>query len=66
MNTSTFQAQTAYGVAIPKALHSRQEAMTWAQENGDKFPGCRIVMKTETWSRTIWKHVAPEAQREAA
>lgn len=61
MTHPPYEARTAYGVTIPKALHTRSAALLWAQQEGRYFPGSRVVMRTKTGIRTIWKHVEEAA-----
>lgn len=56
-----FQAVTAYGVAIPRFLGSRSEAMAWAEAHGWQFPGSKIVQKTARGDRVIWRQPLMEA-----
>jgi hypothetical protein len=53
---TTFTALTAYGITIPRAFADKRAALAWAETEGHRWPGSRIVQKTDTWSRTIWKH----------
>lgn len=62
---SDFQALTAYGVTIPKAFPDRKAAMEWARITGPTFPGSRIVMKTASGMRTIWRHAYDAHEIEA-
>lgn len=64
-NPPEIQAVTFYGTPIPKALTDRKSAFQWAEENVSTYPGCRIVQKTKTGFRTIWKDEA-KAERVAA
>lgn len=58
------RALTAYGVTIPRAFADRKHALAWAEEQGDYWPGCRLVQTFPGGrTRTIWRH---QAEREAA
>ena len=53
---SIFTALTARDVPILSVfLGSRQEALEWADANGERWPGSRIVQSTSTGRRTIWR-----------
>lgn len=54
--TQPYTARTAYGAPIPRFLGNLQEALEWAEENAEQFPGCRITQQTAKGDRTIWKH----------
>jgi hypothetical protein len=49
-------AYTAYGTPIlAKTLSSRKDAIAWAQDEGQRYGAARIVQKTATGPRTVWK-----------
>jgi hypothetical protein len=58
-----YTAVTAYGVPIPRYLGDRKAALEWAETEGDRFPGSRIIQHTSQGPRTIWRH---EAEKVAA
>lgn len=60
------QALTAYGAVIPKAFANRKAALAWAEAEGDRWPGCRIVLRTRRGLRTIWRAPAEERPAERA
>ncbi len=53
----TYAALTIYGVPIVGGQkHSRQAALEWARQQGDYYPGSKIVQLTSKGKHTIWKH----------
>ena len=51
-----FVALTAYGVEIAsRYLPDRKTALDQAPYIASDFPGCRIVMRSPSGQRTIWR-----------
>jgi hypothetical protein len=59
--TQPYVALTAYGVQIPRFLATRSEAMAWAESEGARWPGAKIIQKTAKGDRVIWRQPLMEA-----
>lgn len=64
--TSPYVALTFYNVPIPRFLGSRKDALAWAEAEGHRWPGSRIVQRTAQGERTIWRAPVEQAERVAA
>ncbi len=53
-------ALTRIGTPIlSKTFTTRQEAITWASDEGQRYGASRIVQETKTVKRTIWTQKEP-------
>jgi hypothetical protein len=53
---TAYQAFTAYDVPIVcGSFIDRRSALSWAEREGERWPGARIIQRTASGVRTIWR-----------